>query len=53
MNMPTKDRKYYIHRHNEVTKEEKSHNNGMELDGASVNNVADMALHRNGKKLTL
>ena len=47
MNMPTKDRKYYIKRHNEVTKEENSHSNGIELGGDAINNVADMAMHRN------
>lgn len=53
MNMPTKDRKYYIRRHNEVTNEENNHRNGVEFDGDSLNNIADMALHRNVKKLTL
>ena len=47
MNMPTKDRKYYIKRHNEVTKEENSHSNGIELSGEAINNVADMAIHWN------
>ena len=47
MNMPTKDRKYYIKRHNEVTKEENSHSNGIELGGDAINNVADMAMHSN------
>jgi hypothetical protein len=31
MNMPTKDRKYYIRRHNEVTNEEKERGNGNSL----------------------
>lgn len=46
MIMPTKDRRYYIKRHNEVTKEENNHTNGMELSGEAINNVGDMSLHR-------
>lgn len=45
LSMPTKDRKYYIRRHNEVTDAENKEK-GMELNGELVNNVADMALHR-------
>lgn len=47
--MPTKDRKYYIKRHNEVTEAENRRNNpdqGMELEGSAINNVADMTLHK-------
>lgn len=47
MKMPTKDRKYYIKRHNEVTEEENNQGKGMSLDGASINNIADMSLRRN------
>lgn len=49
MTMPTKDRKFYIQRHNKVTEEENRKmegKNSMSLDGAAINNAADMALHR-------
>ena len=47
--MPTRDRKYYIKRHNEVTEAENKRSNGMELGGDALNNVADMALQRGGR----
>ena len=47
--MPTRDRKYYIKRHNEVTEAENKQSNGMELGGDALNNVADRALQRGGR----
>ena len=49
MRMPTRDRKYYIKRHNEVTEAENKQSKGMELGGDALNNVADMALQRGGR----
>jgi hypothetical protein len=46
MTMPTKDRKYYIRRHNEVTKEENARHDGMELTGEAASKASDIALHR-------
>jgi hypothetical protein len=48
MNMPTKDRKFYIQRHNEVTAAENRKNNGntMEVTGESMNNIGDSVLKR-------
>lgn len=47
--MPTKDRKYYIRKHNEMTEKENHKNGSMQLDGSMINNAADMALHRQAK----
>ena len=46
MAMPTKDRKYYIKRHNEVTNEENKKHEGMELTGEAASNTSDISLHR-------
>lgn len=50
MTMPTRDRKYYIRKHNETAKEEHKRNGIMELGGDKLNDVADMSLHRREKK---
>jgi hypothetical protein len=39
MNMPTKDRKYYIRRHNEVTNEEKDKGNGNSLTSEQMQDL--------------
>jgi hypothetical protein len=49
MTMPTRDRKYYIRKHNETAEEERKRNGTMELGGDNLNGVADMSLHRRGK----
>ena len=47
LKMPTRDRKYFIKKHNEVTQEENSRYSKSEsLGGMAINNVADMAMQR-------
>jgi len=47
MHMPTKDRRFFIKKHNEVTEEENAkHNKGETISGAGLNNVADMNIRR-------
>jgi hypothetical protein len=47
MKMPTRDRKFYIQKHNEVTAaENKKSGNTMEISGEAMNNVSDGTLNR-------
>ena len=50
MVMPTKDRKFFIKKHNEVINEENSKHNTGTLSGADINAVADMAMQRGRKE---
>lgn len=50
MVMPTKDRKFFIKKHNEVINEENLKHNTGTLSGADINAVADMAMQRGRKE---
>ena len=50
MVMPTKDRKFFIKKHNEVINEENSKHNTGTLSGSDINAVADMAMQRGRKE---
>ena len=50
MHMPTKDRRYFIKKHNKVTEEENAkYNKGETMTGMGLNAIADMSMQK-GKK---
>ena len=50
MHMPTRDRRYFIKKHNEATEEENAkYNKGETIGGAALNSLADVTMQR-GKK---
>ena len=50
LKMPTKDRKYFIKKHNEVTEEENAkYNKGETMSGAGLNGIADLSMQREKK----
>lgn len=51
MHMPTKDRRFFIKKHNKATEEENiRYNRGETMSGVGVNSVADMAMQRGNKR---